>query len=192
MLAIKDKLTEHVAQAVKDRREHIGLTLRALATKSGISSSMISDIERGAKSPTISTLSALAEALDVSISALVDGAKPAARRIQVIRASERKEVIDPKSGAKRVSFRPALIGSKIEFMRYTVPPHTVAGPFAAHAEGTIEHMHVAAGRIRAQFGAEEAQLEAGDCCTCLSDTPHVFDNSKSKVPALLYIVAERI
>lgn len=192
MPTIKDNLTERVAQAVKDRREHLGLTLRALATESGVSSSMISDIERGAKSPTISTLSALAQALDVTISAIVDGAKPAVRRIQVIRASERAEVVDRKSGAKRDSFRPAMTGSKIEFMRYTVPPYTVAGPFAAHDEGTIEHMHVASGRIRAQFGTEEAQLEAGDCCTCLSDAPHLFDNSKNKVAALLYIVAERM
>lgn len=68
----------------------------------------------------------------------------------------------------------------------------VAGPFAAHARGTIEHMHLAAGNIRAEFGDDAVSLESGDCCTCLADAPHLFDNSKGKVPAQIYIVVERI
>jgi transcriptional regulator with XRE-family HTH domain len=192
MPTIKDKMTERVARAIRDRREQLGLTLRAVSSASGVSSSMISDIERGAKSPTISTLSALADALDVSISTLVESTRTATGRIQVVRAHERPEIIDPKSGARRDSFRPALIGSKIEFMRYTVPPRVVAGPFAAHAKGTIEHMHLAAGNIRAEFGDDAVSLEAGDCCTCVADAPHLFDNSKGKVAAQIYIVVERI
>jgi transcriptional regulator with XRE-family HTH domain len=81
MPTIKDKMTERVARAIRDRREQLGLTLRALSSASGVSSSMISDIERGAKSPTISTLSALADALDVSIP-LVEHA-PATGRVAV-------------------------------------------------------------------------------------------------------------
>jgi len=73
------------------RREQLGLTLRELATRSGVSSSMISDIERGAKSPTLSTLSALVQALGVSMSALLDSASPKSGRIHVVRASERPE-----------------------------------------------------------------------------------------------------
>jgi transcriptional regulator with XRE-family HTH domain len=191
MPAIKDKTTERVARALRSRREQVGLTLRTLSAASGVSSSMISDIERGAKSPTISTLAALADALNVSISALVDSSHPAHGRIHVVRAQDRREIIDLKSGARRDSFRPTLTASKIEFMRYTIPPRKVAGPFAAHATGTVEHMHLAAGSIRAEFGEDEASLEAGDCCTCLADAPHLFDNSKGKVAAQVYIVVEQ-
>ena len=56
------------------------------------------------KSPTISTLSALAEALAVPISALVDGTTSAARRLHVVRAAERLAFIDPASGARREVF----------------------------------------------------------------------------------------
>jgi len=189
---IADKLTAQVAEAVKTRREQLGLTLRALASRSGVSSSMISDVERGTKSPTISTLSALAQALGMPISALVDdSAAPPSTRIHVVRAAERAEFIDPKSGAKRGSLGPSLPGSRVEFLRYAVPPHTVAGPFAPHASGTIEHMHLAKGRMRAVFGTDEVMLEAGDSCACVADTPHRFDNSKGKVEALIYLVVER-
>src|SRR5215475_14574636 len=44
---MEDTITTFVAQAVRQRREQLDLTLRALAVKSGVSSSMISDIERG-------------------------------------------------------------------------------------------------------------------------------------------------
>jgi transcriptional regulator with XRE-family HTH domain len=186
---IADNLTERIALAIKNRREQLGLTLRALASRSGVSSSMISDVERRTKSPTIATLSALAHALEMPLSALVDGAAPG--RIQVTRAREQLEFIDPTSGARRKSFGPALAASKVEFLSYGVPPHTVAGPFEAHARGTIEHMHLAAGSIRAVFGTEAVMLEVGDSCTCLADTPHRFDNSEGDVEALIYIAVER-
>jgi transcriptional regulator with XRE-family HTH domain len=186
---IADNVTERIAQAIKNRREQLGLTLRVLASRSGVSASMISDVERGTKSPTIATLSAVAQALEMPLSALVESAAP--ERIQVTRARAQPEIIDPISGARRVSFGPATSASKVEFLSYAVPPQTVAGPFEAHARGTIEHMHLAAGSIRAVFGTEAVMLEAGDSCTCLADTPHRFDNSEGDVEALIYIVVER-
>jgi transcriptional regulator with XRE-family HTH domain len=188
--SIKDNITARVAQALSGRRERLGLTLRALAARSGVSSSMISDIERGAKSPTISTLSALAEALAVPVSALVDGTTSATTRLRVVRASDRLAFIDPASGAKRDSFGPAVAGSKLEFLRYAVPPHAVAGPFPAHASGTIEHIHLAAGRLRVMLGTDTVMLEAGDSCTCLADAQHGFDNREGDVEALLYLIIE--
>jgi transcriptional regulator with XRE-family HTH domain len=188
--SIEDNVTTRVAQAIKGRREQLGLTLRALAARSGVSSSMISDIERGAKSPTISTLASLGEALAVPISALVDRTTPAVRRMRVVRATERSGAIDPASGARRDDFGPALAGSRVEFLRYTVPPRAVAGPFAAHATGTIEHIHLAAGRLRVTLGNDAVMLGAGDSCTCLADATHGFDNSESNVEAQLYLVIE--
>jgi hypothetical protein len=81
------------------------------------------------------------------------------RRMRVIRASERSTFIDPASGARRDSFGPALAGSKVEFLSYVVPRHTVAGPFPAHASGTIEHVHLAAGSVRVRLGTDAVTLE---------------------------------
>ena len=67
MSTIANKLAKRVGGAVKARREELKLTLRALASRSRISASMISDIERGAKSPTVATLAVLASALEVPV-----------------------------------------------------------------------------------------------------------------------------
>jgi mannose-6-phosphate isomerase-like protein (cupin superfamily) len=136
------------------------------------------------------TLSALAQALGVPISALVDSATPSIGRIRVVRASERAETVDPISGAWRDNVGAPLTESKIEPTRYVILPHTVAGSFAAHARGTIEHMHLAAGNIRAVFGTDAVMLDAGDSCSRFTDTPHHFDSREGEVEALIYIAVE--
>jgi transcriptional regulator with XRE-family HTH domain len=188
---ITNRLPERVGRAMKARREELKLTLRALASRSGISSSMISDIERGEKSPTIATLSTLATALGTPISALLDRPVPTTRRIRVVPGSKRNSHIDRTTGARRQSFGPAIAGSKVHFMRYAVPAHTTAGPFPAHAIGTIEHMHVAAGAVRVTVGDEAVSLKAGDSCSCFADAMHLFDNARGDVEALIYLVLEQ-
>lgn len=54
-----------VIYKVKEIRQKKGLTIRALALKSGVSKSEISDIERGEIHPTVYTLCLLASALQV-------------------------------------------------------------------------------------------------------------------------------
>jgi transcriptional regulator with XRE-family HTH domain len=190
MSTIEDKIAQRVGRAIKERREALGLALRSLAAKSGISASMISDIERGAKSPTISTLSQLADALGVPMSTLVDAPRLQGGRIQILRRGERQSIRDPATGATRESLGPALLGSKVEFLSFRVPARRTAGPFAAHARGTIEHLHLAAGAIRVVFGDDVAEIKAGDSCSCIADAPHLFDNAKGKREALIYLVIE--
>lgn len=166
----------------------MGLTVRALASRSGVSSSMISDVERAAKSPTISTLAALSKALEMPLSTLVDSREPT--RMRVVKASERQWLVEPATGAKRDRFVPTVAGSNVEFLRYVVPPHTLAGPFPAHAQGTIEHVYLATGSVRVTLGNDIAELEAGDSCSCYADMPHAFDNREGEAPAELIIVVE--
>lgn len=184
--------TDKAARAIRHRREQLGLTIRGLAAKSGISPSMISDIERMAKSPTVSTLSALAGALGVPTAALVSDSTSESNRIHVVRAAERLPVADHTSGGTRESFGPAIAGSKVEFLRCVVPPRSLAGPFAPHPKGTIEHVHLASGGIRVVVGSDSVSLAAGDTCSCVADVPHSFDNRDSKKSALLYIVVESV
>jgi transcriptional regulator with XRE-family HTH domain len=186
--SIDDKILTRIARAIRRRREEMSLTVRALASRSGVSSSMISDVERAAKSPTISTLAALSEALEIPLSTLVESREPA--RLRVVKAAERQWLVESGTGAKRDRFMPTVAGSEVEFLRYVVPPQTLAGPFPAHAPGTIEHVYLAAGAVRVMLGNEVAYLQEGDSCSCYADLPHGFDNREGKTPAELIIVVE--
>lgn len=180
----------NVAHAIRQRRDQLGLSIRDLAARSGVSPSTISDIERQAKSPTVSTLSALAAALAVPTTALVEGGMREEARMRVVRAAERSRTTDPKSRITRESLGPRIKGSNVEFLRLVIPPSSIAGPFAPHPRGTIEHVHVAFGSICMLLGSETVTLGPGDSCICLADAPHSFDNRKGKREALLYVVVE--
>ena len=185
---LEDKVSLRTGRAVKQQREAAGLSLRMLAARSGVSSSMISDIERGTKSPTVTTMVRLAQALGVSVAALIDGGAGPAPRIRVLRRGEGAGGEHP---ARWQSLGTAVPGSRIDFVRYQVPPSTVLGPSSAHAPGTVEHMHVAIGTVRVTVGDETAELAAGDSCSCRTDAPHGVENPDPSVEALIYLIVER-
>ncbi|MEM7068794.1 MAG: XRE family transcriptional regulator [Pseudomonadota bacterium] len=66
----RDEIDGAIGSALRDLRENLGLTARQLAAQSGISAAMISRIETGQTSPSISTLNALSGALGVPIVSL--------------------------------------------------------------------------------------------------------------------------
>ena len=188
MSTIEDEISLRIGRTVKRQREAVALSLRMLATRSGISSSMISDIERGAKSPTVITVVRLAQALGVSAASLIDGGTDQATRIRVLRRDDGAGGDHP---ARWKSLGPAGPGSRIDFVRYQIPPSTVLGPAAAHAPGTVEHMHVATGTVRVTVGDETAELSAGDSCSCRTDAPHGVENPDPSAEALIYLIVER-
>jgi transcriptional regulator with XRE-family HTH domain len=185
---LEDEVSLRVGRAVKQQREAAGFSLRILAARSGISASMISDIERGTKSPTITTVVRLAQALGVSVAALVDGGTAPSPRIRILRCGEGAGGEHP---ARWNSLGPAAPGSRIDFVRYQIPPSTALGPATAHAHGTVEHMHVATGTVRVTVGDETAELAAGDSCSCRTDAPHAVENPDPSVEALIYLIVER-
>ena len=188
MSTLGDDVSLRTGRAVKERREALGLSLRLLASRSRISPSMISDIERGAKSPTVTTMVRLAQALGVSAADLVDGGAGPAPRIRVLRRDEGAGGDHP---SRWKSLGPAGPGSRIDFVRHQIPPATVLGPAAAHPAGTLEHMHVASGTVRVTVGEETAELAAGDSCSCRTDIAHAIENPDPVVEALIYLVLER-
>jgi transcriptional regulator with XRE-family HTH domain len=188
MSSKENTIDRRIGSAVRRRRQALNLSLRPLASKSGVSASMISEIERGTKSPTISTLYKLADAMGVPVTTLIEDGQEAASRIRVARWTDAKRA--DRTSATRVNLTPAIPGSKLEFVRLTVPPRKVAGPFAPHAAGTIEHVHLLRGALRVACGEDEVLLSAGDTCSCYTDVPHSFDNKKGDVQAMLFVVAE--
>ena len=187
-IIVDDEISLRTGRVVKRRRDLAGLSLRALAARSGVSPSMISDIERGAKSPTVATLVRLAQALGVGAAALLEEGAEAATRIQVLRRGEgaRGEVLAP---WERLG--PAGPGSRIDFVRHVIPPAAVLGPSPAHDAGTVEHMYVASGRVRVTVGEEVAELSTGDSCSCRTDVPHGLENPVGAGEAVVYVILER-
>ena len=86
-----DRILGQLPARLKEARRAQGLSLDAVAKLSGVSRSMVSQIERGESSPTIATLWNLTRALQVDFAGLLEEGAPDAQ-IETIRASARPSI----------------------------------------------------------------------------------------------------
>lgn len=159
---------------VKNVRKLKGYTLEELAKKSGVSKSMLSQIERGDKNPTINIASQIAEALDETISSLLGEEQK--RSVSIIRSHERLLYKDEKTKFERHLLSPPT--NDIEFILNKIPPLKETGGFPPHKKGVEEYIYVAKGKLQVQLG-EEPQvytLEEGDSIYFEADIDHRFVN----------------
>lgn len=159
-----------IAAALRRERERHGLSLTELARRAGIAKSTLSQLESAAGNPNVETLWALAVALDVPFSRLVDPPAPAVR---VIRAGQGHAI-----PSDHAPFTGTLLA--------TCPPgarrdlHVISGepgaPRDAHAHipGTTEHLLVTAGRWRSGPAGAEIELALGDYACFPGDQPHIY------------------
>ncbi|WP_321902352.1 helix-turn-helix domain-containing protein [Paraburkholderia tropica] len=181
-------INERIAQRVRELRAARGFTLEALATRSGVSRSMISMIERGSASPTAVVLEKLASGLGVSMASLFGGASESAPAEPLARRDAQSQWRDPQSGYTRRSLSPANWPSPIQLVEVDFPP----GARVAYETGSREHVFhqqvwLLEGRLNVELGDQLHALEAGDCLAMRLDQPLIFSNPTSQ-PAR-YLVA---
>ena len=80
------EILESIARAIRARREEQDLTRQRLAQTSGVSLRFLSDVEQGRANPSVLKLKAIADALQVSLEALVSAPRegPAPLRISLL------------------------------------------------------------------------------------------------------------
>src|ERR1700745_1378851 len=105
-----DATAAQLGRRVRELRPRSGLTLEALAQRTGVSRAMLSKLERGAASPTVGVASRVAQVLAVSLGELVG--LEAQRAAVLVPASRRMVFTDPASGVPRHIF-PALDGGAL-------------------------------------------------------------------------------
>lgn len=149
---------------------------------------MISDIERGAKSPSLNVVIALSEALGVTPSQLLASDEPAnSGIIRLAKANQR--VVISAAGARREHFQPGLEGSRLEFLRFVLPVGAGTGELPPHKHGGMEHAHVSSGTVEACVGAERLIARAGDTIVFPAGQRHSYRNV-GKREAAIYVVIE--
>lgn len=123
-----------------------GWSLRALSERSGVSAAMLSDIERGTKSPTVRLAYQIARALDCSITDLLGG--PSGAATGAIAAPASATVLDdPDSGVRRTSHPNPLLHGQLEVAVYDLAPGASTGVMDANRPGTLETVVILEGEI---------------------------------------------
>jgi transcriptional regulator with XRE-family HTH domain len=154
---------EDLAGIVGDRlhaaRQDRGLSMASLAAAAGIGKGSLSEIEHGARNPTLGTLYSLADALGLPLAALLDG-----------RAGAR--IASPGIEARLLDVS-SDVGWTVEVYRLSLAPGTerVSG---GHGDGVVEHLLVTAGRLRVGRLGEERDLGPGESAAWDSDAAHTY------------------
>jgi transcriptional regulator with XRE-family HTH domain len=173
-----------VGSRVRAERRRRGFTLENLAAASGVSRSMLSEVERGSRVPTVLVLDRIATGLGTSIARLLREERSAGT--VVLRRDEQAVARDP-SGWERRVLSPVLPGVEFEFMRTTIGAGVDAGEFASHGPGSREYLAVEAGTLRLSLNGDAVDLRAGDSIFYAGDCRHGFANPDRK--ACVYYLA---
>jgi transcriptional regulator with XRE-family HTH domain len=177
-----------VGERVNALREAMGLSLRELAERSGVSAPMLSQVERGETSPTLAVAEKIAYGLELSLSQLLR--LDEASHVVVVRASERRR--RTRGGHRVEELTPPLPGQRAELSMHTLDPGASTGGTGdppIHEPGSRETIFVSAGSAALVVDGERHELSEGDAVTFDADLPHHFENPGTDPAELLAVVA---
>jgi transcriptional regulator with XRE-family HTH domain len=179
-----------VGARVRALRDAMGLSLRDLADRSGVSAPMLSQVERGETSPTLQVAGRIAAGLELTLSQLLrldEGGS-----VTIVRGGERRKGPAGARGHRYEILTPPLPGQRAELSRHELAPGAVTGGKGdppMHEAGSRETALVESGRVLLVIDGEEHALAAGDCVTFDADLPHHFENPGPEPATLLAVVS---
>ena len=183
-------LNQRIAERVRELRAAKGLSLEALATKSGVSRSMISVIERGESSPTAVVLERLATGLGVMLASLFDAPAAQAPANPVARHADQLQWQDPASGYLRRNISPPGVPQPMQIVEVHFPPGgRVAFETGARDPRVHQQVWVLEGAIDITVGDTRHALRQGDCLAMQLDQPTMFHNPTRKPARYAVVIA---
>jgi transcriptional regulator with XRE-family HTH domain len=163
------------SRRVKEMRAERGWSLEALAHASGVSRSMLSQIERNRANPTLAVTLRIAHAFGARLNDLV-AVPGAASSVEVIRAADRAYHYRSDEQVRIRTLSPLHLEKDVEFYEVRLKPGGALRS-AAHFRGTREFLTVQKGRVRIESGDDADELEAGDSASYRADISHSLVNA---------------
>ncbi len=168
------KLEVSIGREVRTLRQSIGITVADLSVSCGISVGMLSKIENGVISPSLTTLQALAQALGVPLTYLM-------RKFE-----EERSVVQVKSGTgvemerrgTRAGHQYKLLGylstntSGVVSEPYMITLSDAGDEFPAFQHDGVEYLYMLQGAVEYRHGDKTYLMEPGDSLFFDADAPH--------------------
>jgi transcriptional regulator with XRE-family HTH domain len=178
-----------IGARVRALREASSLSLRDLAARCGVSTPMLSQVERGETSPTLAVAARIAAGLELRLSQLLrldeDGA------VTIVRAGERRPGGNTRRGHRSETLTADRPGQRAELSRHVLAAGGATGAVddpPMHEPGSRETALVEHGAIVLFCDGQRYELAAGDCVTFDADLPHHFENPGADDAAFLAVV----
>jgi len=180
-----DSINRHLGARVKELRKLRGWSLDALAHASGVSRSMLSDIEREQANPTLAVTLRIAQAFGMSLGELIEMPN-ATSAVTVIRADDRAFDYHSDKFCRIRTLSPLNLEKDVEFYEVQLQ---VGGALRSspHFEGTREFLVVQKGQVKVASADDSETLNPGDSASYRADVPHAITNT-GKGEAVIFLV----
>lgn len=173
---------EALGRSIRVRRTELGLTTAKLAAAAGVSRSLISQVERGLTSPSITTLRRIAAALGVPVVALFAGEAAGSGSFDrhgvrlITRSYERRGLYRSGSASGDVIYELLTpdLDRQIEFMRVEVAPRASTHGMSVHVGE--ENQFCLEGSYVFIIDGEEFAVNEGDSISFDASKPHRVEN----------------
>lgn len=174
-----------ISTNLKYIREEKKLSLDKVAKMTGVSKSMLGQIERGDSNPTIATVWKIANGLKVSFTSLLSELQT---DTDIVTKEDIKPLIEDNGKYKVYPFFPYEDGRRFEIYKVEIEKggYLSAEP---HGQETYEFITVFDGEITIKVDEEEYTVKQGDSIRFRADKPHAYHNSgeeMTKVSMVIY------
>ncbi|MDB6171866.1 MAG: helix-turn-helix domain protein [Chthoniobacteraceae bacterium] len=180
-----DAAMGELGNRIRQMRADRSWSLEVLSNASGVSRSMLSEIERNQANPTLVVTMRIARAFGVTLGELVE-APAVSSSVQVIRRGDRAQIYRSDNDCQIRTLSPLQLEKDVEFYEVQLQAGSALRS-APHFEGTREFLIVEKGRIRVESGTDSEELVAGDSATYRADVQHAIVNI-GKGEALIFLV----
>jgi transcriptional regulator with XRE-family HTH domain len=175
-----------IGARLRHARESSRLSLADVATRSGVTKSFLSRVERDEASPSVASLVAICDAVGLSMADLF-----AMPQTTLVRRSARPSLAGLPKAADVID---TLITPEQErhvtVLETTVAPGGSAGAELYTLPSECEVCFVLEGRVAIDVEGDVFELEAGDALTFGAAVPHIWRNSsRDRGARLLWILA---
>jgi transcriptional regulator with XRE-family HTH domain len=177
-----------IGSRVRALRESMGLSLRELAERTGVSAPMLSQVERGETSPTLAVATRIAGGLDLTLSQLLR--LDESPHVVVTRRAERRR--RRRDGHSVEELTPPLPGQRADVSFHSLRAGAATGgpdDPPLHEPGSRETAVVLSGSPVLLIDGERHELREGDSVTFDADLSHHFENPGPGEAELLAVVA---
>ncbi|MFV0131011.1 helix-turn-helix domain-containing protein [Streptomyces sp. HMX112] len=181
-----DQLTQSLARNLKRLRKERGFTLDALAARAGVSRGMIIQIEQARTNPSVGTTVKIADALGVSITALLDFEQ--GPQVRLVPREQAVRMWSTAGGSHTTLLVGAEARGPLELWSWTLMPGD-ASDSDAHPDGTTELLHVTAGELTLVVAGAEHRVPAGTSAAFASDVPHAYRNDGAETVEMTMAVS---
>jgi len=179
-----------IGKKIKHLRAAKDLTLDQLAVISGVSKSMLSQIERNKTNPTVGTLWSLTQALKIDIGELLGNKAEKAEKRQNILTVKSHDIPEIQSADGKCTLKilgPLDLVSHVEWYEITIEKGGVLSS-DPHVRGTREHLTILEGNVVISTSEEKHELEQGDTARYGADVDHhIKNNGASQAHAILVV-----